>query len=146
MKVFYAFLIIFTAVFMWLLPITTAVYDFRTDLREDAFTSPTVAGVTTANVTLTKPIYDDDTNTIDILSALATDTPAYASYNATSRQLGISGLTANTTRTLTVTYDIDALVGNDSINTLMDYTPYFWYLCVICFAPLGLLALYMGRA
>jgi len=145
MRVFYSFLIIFGAVFLWLLPITTAIYDFRTDLREDSFAVETPGANTTANMTLTKPVYDNDTNTIDLLSSLATDTPTYASYNGTSRLLGVSGLTASENRTMTVTYDIDALVANPSISTLMDVLPFIWLICIAVFAPLGLFAVFTGR-
>jgi len=145
MRVFYALLIVVAAVFLWMIPASSAIYDFRTDLREDTFTSATGLGVTSANVTLQKPVYDDDTETIDITSDLATDTPAYSSYNATSRQLLISGLTANTTRTLTVTYDIDVLVGYDAINTLVDRFPFIWILIIVAFPVAALLAMFLGR-
>jgi len=145
MRVFYAFLIIFGAVFLWLLPITTAIYDFRTDLREDAFAVATGAGETSANVVLTKPIYDNDTNTIDILTSLATDNATYSSYNSTSRQLEVGQLVVSENRTLTVTYDIDALVANPSISTLMDILPFMWLICIAVFAPLGLFAVITGR-
>lgn len=145
MRIFNAFLIIVAAAILFMIPISAAIYDFRTDLREDTFTSPTGVGVTTANVTLLKPVYDDDTETIDFLSDLATDIPAYSSYNSTSRQLGISGLTANTTRILTVSYDIDALQGSDAINTVCNIIPYIWMLCIIAFPMAALLAIFTGR-
>ncbi len=145
MRIFNGFLILFTAVFLWLLPITTAIYDFRTDVRTDSFAHETLLGETTANVTLTKPVYDSDTNTIDILSSISTDSPAYASYNGTSRLLGIDGLVASENRTLTVSYDIDALEASDAINTLMDNLPYIWLICIAVFAPAALVALFTAR-
>jgi len=104
-----------------MLPVSEAVYDFKTELREGTFTSPTGVGVNCANVTLGKPIYDDDTGTVDPFSDLATDNPAYSasSYNATSQQLTICGLTANTTRVLTISYDVNALEGYDAIGAVV---------------------------
>ena len=144
MRIFFAFLIIFSAVFLWLLPITTAVYDFRTDLRTDTF-STTTADVTTANETLLEALYDDDIGSIEISSDLATDVPLPNSYNTTSQVLNMNGLTANTTRTLEVSYDVDALEGNDSINTLLDYVPYFWLVCIAVFAPAALVSIFTGK-
>ena len=135
MRIFYAFLIVVVAAILFMLPMTEAAYDFRTDLREDTFSSDTGVGVTTANVTLHKPVYDDDTDTIDIASDLGTDTPVYSSYNSTTRQLGVSGLTTNTSRTLTVSYDIDALNGSSAINSLVDRIPWIWMIVTIAFAP-----------
>ena len=147
MRIFYAFLVIVVASILFMLPLTTAIYDFRTDLREDTFDTDTGGSVTTANVTLGKPIYDNDTQTIDILSDLATDVPAYtdSSYNVTSRKTGIEGLTANTTRILTVSYDIDALEGSDAINTVMDIIPFIWLLVIIAFPMMALFAIFTGR-
>ena len=145
MRIFYAFLVIVVAAILFMLPVSDAIYDFRTDLREDEFISATGVGVDTANVTLGKPVYDDDTGTIDILSDLATDVPAYSSYNGTSRQIGVSGLTANTTRTLTVSYDIDALGGSGAINNIMDIIPFIWMLIIIAFPMAALFAIFTGR-
>ena len=129
-----------------MLPVSEAVYDFRTDLREDEFTSPTGVGVTSANVTLGEPVYDDDTGTIDYFSDLSTDVPAYSSYNATSRQLLVSGLTANTTRVLSIFYDVDALAGSDALNNFVGYIPWIWLLIIIVFPIAGLAAIFTGRA
>lgn len=145
MRIFYAFLVIVVASILFMLPVSVAIYDFRTDLREDTFDTDTGVGVTTANVILGKPVYDNDTETIDILSDLATDVPTYSSYNTTSRQLGISVLTANATRILTVSYDIDALEGSDAINTVMDIIPFIWMLVIIAFPMAALFAIFTGR-
>lgn len=145
MRIFYAFLVIATAAMLWMLPITDAIYDFRTDLQEDSFASDTAVGQTTENVTLSKVLYDDDTQTIDILSSISDDVPAYSSYNGTTRLLGISGLSANTTRTLTVTYDVDALAGSDAINNFLDVVPWIWLMCIAVFPMAALAAMFLGR-
>jgi len=146
MRIFYAFLVIVVSAILFMLPLTEMAYDFRTDIRTDTFTSPTAVGVTTANVTLIKELYDDDISTIDLSSDLATDAPLANSYNATSRQLGMTGYTANTTRTIEVSYDIDALDGSTAINNLVDKIPFIWLLAIIAFAPAALFAIFTGRS
>ena len=144
MRIFYAFLIVVVSAILFMLPITEAIYDFRTDLREDTFSTETGAG-TTANVTLLDDLYDDDLGSVDIDSDLATDHPLPNSYNATSQVLNVSGLTATSNRTLDITYDIDALSGNDAINAVADILPFIWMLCIIAFAPAALFAIFTGR-
>lgn len=146
MKIFSAFLIIVVAAILFMLPLTGLIYNFRTDLRTDAFVYATGGAETTANVTLLKPVYDDDTQTIDILSSLGTDVPVFSSYNTTTRIVDMSGMTANTSRTISVSYDIDALEGSDSINTITDRTPFIWLLIIIAFPMVALFAIFTNRA
>lgn len=134
-----------TAVILWMLPVSEAVYDFRTELREDEFTSPTADGAA-ANVTLSKPIYDDDTGTLDFFSDLATDTPAYNTWDNTTQVVNITGLTANTTRILLVSYDVNALEGYDAIGIVVDRFPFIWILLIIVFPIGAFAAMFMGRA
>lgn len=129
-----------------MLPVSRAVYDFRTDLRTDEFSSTTVAGQTSENVTLHKSVYDDDTDTIDILSDESTDTPAFNTYDTATRVVNITGLTADTTRVLSVSYDIDALEGSDALNTFVGYVPWIWMLIIIVFPIAGIAAVFTGRA
>ena len=134
-----------TAVILWMLPVSEAVYDFRTELRVDEFSSTTGVGATSVNETLGKPIYDDDTGTIDILSDDSTDVPAFNIYASTSHSVNITGLTADTTRVLTVSYDVDALEGFDAINTFVDRIPFFWMLLIIIFPVAGIAYLFLRR-
>lgn len=144
MKIFYAFLVIVSATLLFMLPITGAVYDFRTDLRLDTFEVTTAAGVTSANTTLLKAIYGDDTQTISYTSN-TTETPSFSSYNATSRQLTTSGLSENTTRSLVVSYDINALNNAAALDNLLDRVPLIWMLMVIAFPIAALAAMFVGR-
>lgn len=145
MRIFTAGLVLVATAFLWLLPITSAVYDYRTDLREDTFTSALAAGITTANHTLTKPIFENDLGTITITSDLTGDTPALLSYNTSSRLIRISGLTANATRILNVSYDVDALAGNDAIATVASRVVFIWLLSLIIFPVAALAAIFLGR-
>ena len=121
------------------------VYDYRTEPRTDTFNATTGAGVTTANVVLHDFIYDDDTDTISFDSSIA-ETPIVSTYNGTTKLLTVASLTANTTRTLEVTYDIDAIPDSAAINTLLDRWAWIWMLVVIVFAPASIAAMWTGRA
>lgn len=129
-----------------MLPVPEAVYDFRTALRTDTFLTATGVGVTSANETLLDDLYDGDTGGVDIDSDDATDTPVANSYNTISQVLNITGLSANTTRTLEITYPYDALVGYDAINTVVDRWPFIWILLIILFPVAAFAAMFMGRA
>lgn len=144
MRIFYAFLVIITATFLFMLPITQAVYDFRTDVREDTFTVTTAVGISSANTTLLKAIYSDDTATIGYESSIA-EVPVLSSYNATSRQLTTSGLTDNTSRSLVVSYDVTALNDATGFDTLLDRVPLIWLLMVIAFPIAALASMFVGK-
>lgn len=129
-----------------MLPVAEAVYDFRTALRTDTFLTATAVGVESANETLLDDLYDGDTGEVDIDSGDTTDTPVANSYNATSQVLNIIGLSANTTRTLEITYPYDALEGYDAINTVIDRWPFFWMLLIIVFPAAAFASMFIGRA
>jgi len=146
MRIFHGFLIILTAVILFMLPITSSIYDYRTDLREDEFSYETGGAETTANVTLLRPIYDNDTGTIDILSDLGTDIPVFASYNTTTRILDMTGMTLASNRTLTVFYDINALVANLALSSFLDWLPYIWIILIGIMPLAGIYAIIRRRA
>lgn len=144
MKVFYGFLIIMVAVGLFLLPVTSAVYDFRTDLKEDTFRYETGAGVLTGNVTLLKAVYDNDFSTISVTSDDSDDVPVLVEYHTTNRVLDISGLAASTNRTLTVSYDVDALSASGALSGFMDKVPWIWMIMVVCFPIAAIVYLIFG--
>ena len=144
-KIFNAFLVLFASVILFLLPLTDAIYDFRTEERTNTFSTTTGLGETTANVTLFDDLYDCDLGSVDIDSDNSTDNPVASSINCTTREMTVTGLSANVTRALDVTYDIDALGAFDSINTLLDRLPFIWMLMIIAFAPAGLFAIFTRR-
>ena len=146
MRIFYAFLVLLTSVFLWMLPVTDMVYDFCTTLRTDTFSATTPLASTTANVTLWGDLYDCDMGSIDIDSDNTTDTPVPSSANCTSRVLLVDGLSANTTRILTVAYDVDSLTGFPALKTLLDMAPFIWIVIILCFAPAAIFAIFTGRS
>ena len=135
----------FAATFLFLLPLTGVIYDFRTDLRTDTFSTTTAAAVTSANETLLEALYDDDVGSVTIVSDNATDVPLPNSYNATSQVLNITGLGAGTTRLLEVSYDVDSLEAHDSISTIADRFPWIWMLLIIVFGPAAIVSMFTGR-
>lgn len=145
MRIFYGFLILFTAVMLWFVPVTEVTYTFRTDVAEDSFYISTAVGETSDNITLQDELYGDDTSTIDILSDLNTDVISVVSYNSTSRATWITGLTDNATRTLEVSYDTQA-VSDTWDNLLDDFVPPMWIILIIIWPLAALAALFTGRA
>ncbi len=144
MRIAFAFIALIASATLLMLDITTAVYDFRTDVREDSFTIETAPAVTTANVTLFKALFDDDTNTISYTSSIA-EAPVVTSYASATRDLASSNFTANTTRTLYVTYDINALSHSDAINNFINWWPFIWYMLITVFPIAALVAIFTGR-
>ena len=144
MKIFKAFLILMASTVLFLLPLTGSVYDFKTDQQTDLFSMVTTVN-TADNITLSELLYDADVTTVYVLSDLSTDLISWSSYNATSNNLLISGMSVNSTRVLTATYDVDALGGNTAIIDLTDRLAWFWLLLIIAFAPASLAAIFTGR-
>ena len=146
MKIFYALLVMISASFLFMLPITGMVYDFRTDQQTNTFPSTATATLsTTANITLSTALYKNDTASITITSNTSAEVPSISSYNSTSRQLTVGTLNGGTIRLLTVTYDITALNDAESLDALLDKVPLIWMLMVICFAPAALASMFVGR-
>jgi len=145
MKIVYSFLIILVAVFLWLLPLSDMVYAFRTDAVTDESEVDTDVGETTANFTLDNYVYNDDIDTISVSSSI-NEVPVVSSYNSTSKTVLVSTLTANTSRTLGITYDIDVITDNDAINELLDRADWIWILIIIAFPMASLAAIWTNRA
>ncbi len=146
MRIFQAFLVLVTSVLLFMLPVNEAIRDYRTYVKTDSFTSPTAPAITTANVTLTKALYDNDTSSFVLSSDLSTDVPVFSSYNGTTRALMVAGLSDNTTRILTIDYEVNSLTTWASVGTLMDKLPMIWLLLIIAFPMAGIAAIFTGRA
>lgn len=146
MRIFQGFLIVMVSVVLFMLPVTMAIYNYRTDVREDSFNYETGGAETTANVSLHTPIYDDDTNTVTILSDLATDIPLFASYNATTRLLDMTGMTVASNRTIRVSYDVNSLADHDALDTFIGWIPFIWIILISIMPMAGIYAIFRGRA
>lgn len=94
----------------------------------------TAATVYAANVTLSRAIYDNDTQAVTgITSNLSADSPTAYSYNSVSRKLEVSGLTDNTSRTLTVAYDIDSTSMPDGASAFWLLMRWFWIFAIVAY-------------
>jgi len=142
MRILNSFLLLLAVAILWMVPYTQGIYDFRTDVREDTFTVTTSIGETTSNVTLQRPVFDDDEETISVISDSSADSPTITGYTAASRSLGLSGLSANISREITVFYDIDALNVYAAIDKLLDITPIIIILLLILIPVVGLIVIW----
>ncbi len=85
--------------------VVNPLYYSATDIYSESFSVTTGAGETSADVTLTEALYDDNTTyVISATSSQGTDVPAIGAYNAATQELTITGLSASLTRTLSVSY------------------------------------------
>jgi hypothetical protein len=97
------------------------------DARQKPYTQTAPLVVTassnTADVALVKPLFNDDlTSVTAITSSNSTDSPAVTDYNPAGDTLTVSGLTANSTRTLSIAYTYARLAGAQ--DTLFSILPF----------------------
>jgi hypothetical protein len=116
---------------LFMLPISTVIYDYRTDDYEQTFYDLTSVG-TSENVSLFKAIYGADPNQCVFSSDLATDnaTPQ-GYYDATSHVITVQGLTALGERDLTATYPVNALSSVAALDVFLNMVPWLWYLLLV---------------
>ena len=142
-RIFSAFLIVMVSAILFMLPLTGAVYDFRTDVKTQPVTITTGANVTTANIVLVKALYDDDTSTISFTSNIS-EAPSISGYVSVTRTLSTANLTAGVTRALEVSYDVDALSDSAAMATVVNILDFVWLLSIIVFPIAALAALFLA--
>lgn len=105
--------------------ILDASHDIRVDDATDQFVNITTGvAETTANVTLTYPLYEDNSYWVGtITSTEVTDVPAAGTYVAATQNLTVTGLAASKTRTLTVPYSADALTNYSGVSPMVTVAP-----------------------
>ena len=84
---------------------------FRSSSYTDTFNTATVAGVTSANITLSQDLLDGATYNAKITSSNTNDAPNPNAYNSDTKILNIVGLEASATRLLTVKYNYGSLAA-----------------------------------
>ena len=139
-----ALLVIAGIVFLMLMasPLLGGLHDFRTDNQSDAYSVNTTgpSSITTGNVTLTLPLFQSGVQHVTSISTnWSADVPLATAYNSNTRVLTVSGLVANQTRTLNITYDRGVLDGN--IDQVANTTPTIWIFSIV-----GLLLVAIGGA
>lgn len=148
MKAFIAILaIVVVLVLAMMAPaIPAAVKSFRTDVIDQNFTVATGGGVTTANVSLSKPLWDANVSEVVTLSSSdADDATVASSYNGTGYLVTLTGLAENTTRTISMEYRTGGLNDYAGADTGITKLPSA-VLMLIIIVPLALIvALFVKR-
>jgi hypothetical protein len=122
-----------------MLPVTEGIYNFQTDVKVEAKTVSTGAGVTSVDVVLARPLYNNDYSTVDVLSDNTLDSPEVTAYDTLTREITVTGLHATDSRKFTINYDIQALNLPSAIYTVLGWVPVFWILILVCFAVIGMI-------
>jgi hypothetical protein len=86
-------------------PISNGIHNWRVDSNTQTFSVDTAAEVTSGSVVLANDLYKDLVTEVTSITSTIVETPATGVYTAATNTLTITGLTANTTRTLTVVYN-----------------------------------------
>jgi hypothetical protein len=115
--------------------LTAATHDLSTDPASQAFAgAATGAGVTEVDVVLTTDPYKDrTTSVISITSNNVLDVGPIvaATYTTATNTLHVTGLIANDTRTLTVSYNVAALDDFTMMDTVVGWTPVIIVLAIL---------------
>lgn len=102
--------IIAAGIIILLLPaMILAIDQFRLVDQEDPFNETTGGAETSVTVTLSQDLFNDETSNASVSSNVTDDAPIASEYNSTTNVLTITGLEADTSHYLTVTYSIDRL-------------------------------------
>lgn len=84
--------------------ISEGIHNLRTDEQVQNNIVVTGMGITTADVVLTHALFNDNTAQVASITSTLAETPVATTYTAATKTLTISALTANDTRTLTISY------------------------------------------
>jgi 1-aminocyclopropane-1-carboxylate deaminase/D-cysteine desulfhydrase-like pyridoxal-dependent ACC family enzyme len=103
-KVFIGILAIFLLLGAFSGAILDGIKGWRTEDTTQSYVVATGAGVTTANVTLSLELYNDEVTEVISVTSNETETPIASSYDDATQKLLIAALNANDSRTLTVNY------------------------------------------
>ena len=89
-------------------PILDGIKGWRTEDTTESYSVETGAGQTTANVTLTSDLFQDDiSEVIAITSNITGESPIASTYTAATNVLLVGALNASATHTLSVNYAAD---------------------------------------
>lgn len=121
--------------------ILDATTDFRTDEYEEEFVGNTAVGVTNTTVQIGSSLWEDSLNYASVSSNDTDDSPALTSYNSTTRAVTVTGLAANTTRTITLTYKTAGLSDYSGAEDLSLHIPTIILAFIILISVAGLIGL-----
>lgn len=140
--------IIGVAILMIIFPIImSSTHDLKTDsIVQTAAAVVTGAGEVAADVVLTNDLYNDDNGSvISITSNNVADTPVAGTYTAATNTLNITGLAASDTRTLTITYEFDALTDYTGMSAMVGMTPLLIWVAILAIVVGGTWFAMKGR-
>jgi len=136
--------IVMVAIMFIMFPI---VLDSSHELQTDEYVQSEAAvvtgvGETAADVVLDEALWDSSaTHVLSITSDEVTDVPVAGTYTAGTQTLNVTGLAADDSRTLTITYEYDGLEDYTGMGALVGVAPLLLFIGVIG-AVLG--GLYVG--
>lgn len=122
-----------------------AVTDFRTTALTEGYATTTAAGVTSANITLAKPVFQDDIIYVTTSSNVTLDVPSPQSYVTATRVVLVGGLQASTTRMLTVVYKTPKLGIYATADTTVSFFPALLIVLMISLPILIIVVAVKGR-
>lgn len=115
--------------------VISSAHDARVTTFEQSYSEvSTPAAVTSANITLSYDLYADAVaNVVSSTSNITGDTPSASAYVSVSRQLTVSGLASNTSRTLTVDYEIadPALAELPTIDAILLVAVFLYFIAIL---------------
>jgi methionine synthase I (cobalamin-dependent) len=140
--------IIGIAIVLTMFPIITdSVSTVQTDQNVESYAAvATGIGETSADVVLSEDLYNGrSASVVSITSDNIGDTPVAGTYTALTNTLAVNGLKANDTRTLVVTYKIDALGDYTGLGAMAGLTPLLIWVAIIAVLIGSIAAVFKGR-
>jgi len=130
--------------------VTDSFHETIVESQADSGNVTTAAGDTSGNLTLTMPLYMERlTSVLDLESSLGTDTPISAAYDEDTQVLEVGGLTAGSSRILTVDYEYDSTTAFTNSRQVISSGPVIIMLALIVIIigiPLGMGYMVFRRA
>lgn len=133
--------IIMVAVMFVLFPIVMdASHELQTDAYEQVEANVVTGAMETdADVVLDRALWGGATaNVLSITSDEVTDVPVANTYTGATNTLNIRGLAADDTRTLTITYEVDALTDYTGMGQMVAVAPLLLFMGVLGAMVFGL--------
>ncbi|AAW39851.1 hypothetical protein [Dehalococcoides mccartyi] len=127
------------------------VMDSTHDVQTDRYVETeaavaTGAGETSAGVVLTYELYNNvNTSVISITSDEVTDVPVAGTWTQATKTLTVTGLAAEDSRTLTITYEHDALTGFTGMGAFAGIIPLLILVAIISVLVAGIWSSVKGR-
>ncbi len=97
--------------------------------KTQVITVPTAGGVTTATLTLTDGVYENDKANVTLSSSNANDVPVVSS--ASGKSVVVTGLEASSTRLMNVAYASDALDNYTGLAAIVKVAPLIVFVSIL---------------